>query len=189
MKRIVCVFVVCLLLTVTCTAALAQGETETQSTAPIVLLHEEYNPFYSTAFPDSYTLTRLECALKGDYGLYKLWFSTQDSAEAIITFAAGLAGFNSAEDIGNKLNELSEQGSIGISGIFNGAPCAYRDKRGRKAVVSMGSLLDFKLGFGQYHPIQHCLSGIWNILFFRSFRSTFAVSTGERINHHSHRPV
>ena len=114
MKRIACLFTVCLLLAA-CIPAMAA---DSQAPAPMMLLDEEYNPFSAVAFPESYTLSKIKCDLS-DVLEYSLVFSTSDAMNDVIAFAAGLLPDENVDEMGLAMGLMSG-GGTDIEGTMGG---------------------------------------------------------------------
>ncbi len=124
MKRTACLFTVCLLLTACIPAATAESAAGGQAPAPIVLLSEAYNPFSAVAFPESYTLTVVQCDLS-DALEYTLIFGTSDAMNDILAFVAGLFPDGGVDTMRNAMNLMSSGGTE-INGLIDGITVRIR---------------------------------------------------------------
>jgi len=125
MKRTVCLLIVSLLLLAAEPAAYAQTADDSQNAAPIMLLSEEYNPFYSVALPDDYTLERATIEL-ADHLEYTMLVRSSDTMDNVITFAAGLLYDSTNVDKMTHAMSLMTAGSTEINGEADGISIRVR---------------------------------------------------------------
>ena len=106
MKRIVCVFAVCLLL-FACLPAMAENAATPLALAPIVLLEEAYNPFFAVPIPDSYSVAGVRCGLSADGEEYSLTLSTADPMNDVIAFMASVLPDAAIDTMQSAMNLMS----------------------------------------------------------------------------------
>lgn len=125
MKRTVCLFATCLLLLALAPAAMAQDEADPQALAPSVMLGEPYNPFYSYAFPESYTVTSAMCVLQSGSLDYLLTLTTPDAMNDVIAFVASIAPDPGMDPMSAAMSLMSD-GSLEIEGGLGESSVRFR---------------------------------------------------------------
>jgi len=83
------------------------------------LFGEAYNPFYTVPFPDTFTVYQARVEL-GEYQLFYLYLTAQDTAENVVEFLSALLGDDSQENIRQNLAYLEKDGLVGIEGLWPG---------------------------------------------------------------------
>jgi len=92
------------------------GTPDVPGIPPSDLLNEDYNPFFSVEFPESYTVYMAEYEDIHEYALYYLHLTTTDSAQDVVTYMSNLLGDSAAESIAQNLSALEDEGMVNIHG-------------------------------------------------------------------------